>query len=69
MAKVTLQAALTTIISLLCNTKEMLTDAEGVARDGGLSDVVASVQYLNETVTDVLNDCRDRLAVMNGGRA
>lgn len=52
--------------SLLCNVAEMLTDAEGQARDGDLHEVETQTQGLMQAVNEVIADVRARLA-QNGG--
>ena len=62
------KSALLATESLLRNAFEMLVDAEGQARDGGLPDVEAQVRGLMQNVNDVLPDVRDRLAEMDGAQ-
>ena len=48
--------------SLLRNVIEMLVDAEGQARDGGLHQIETQVQSLMQATNDVLAEVRGQLA-------
>lgn len=54
--------ALTSVNSLLCNAKEILRDAYGVANNGGLGNTVIQIMALSQAVTDVQVDVRARIA-------
>jgi hypothetical protein len=62
MANIDPQSALRATESLLRNIVEMLIDAEGAARDGDLTDIVAEVKRLQCETTGVIADITDKLS-------
>jgi hypothetical protein len=62
MVNINPQNALRATESLLRNVIEMLVDAEGAARDGNLTDIVAEVQRLQCETNGVLADVADKLS-------
>jgi hypothetical protein len=61
MVNINPQNALRATESLLKNIIEMLIDAEGAARDGNLTDIVAEVERLQRETNGVIADITNKL--------